>query len=126
MSNSHEENVCREISRQNRTVSKRFNLLVSLLLFGFGILFNQWTVGMLLWDKPVTSPATRSFVWLVQAAALLAAACLFARRRKTPLKHYLFVFIMLVLLFALTILGDIVLCSAGSAALPQLKVANSP
>lgn len=126
MSNSHEKNVCREISRQNRTISERLNLLVSLLLFGFGILFNQWTVGMLLWKKPVTSPAMRSFVWLVQAAALLTAACLFARRRKIPLKHYLFVFVILVLLFALTILVDIVLGTAGFASLPQLKVANPP
>lgn len=118
--------MCREVSRQGRTVSVRFNLLVSLLLFGIGILFNQWTVGMLLSKQPGTSPAMRPFVWLVQAAALLAAACLFARRRKIPLKHYLFVFVIFVLLFGFTIIVDIVLGTAGFASLPQLRVANPP
>lgn len=126
MSNSHQEKVCREISKQNRTVSIRFNLLVSLLLFGIAILFNQWTVGMLLSRKAVTNSALISFVWIVQAAALLAAASLFARRRRTPLKHYFFVFVILVLLFAFTILVDIVLGMAGFASLPQLKVAHPP
>lgn len=126
MLNSDEKKACQTVSVPGNKCFMRRNMLISLFLLIFAVLFNQCTVEVLS-RGAVTGVGARIFIWTVQGVILVVAAYIVVHRKEIRPMHYLFSFFLLLLIGIFFVLVDILLGFAGYPSLPALRhVAHPP